>query len=95
VSVYVDGAAWRRFREHVFAKYGTLRKLSDEVEALICSEDMEEVLVGGAKKLGVTVDRTLAPAEIKRIRPKLRGTAAENLVRQMRNERRGRRLSRH
>ncbi len=88
----MDDAAWRRFREQVFAKYGTLRKLSDEVEALISSEDVEETMVTGAKRLGVTLNRTLAPAQIKRIRPKLQGKPAEKVVRRMRDERHGRRL---
>jgi hypothetical protein len=95
VSLYVDDSAWRRFREHVFAKYGTLRKLSDEVEALICSEDIEEAMLAATRKLGVRIDRALTSAEIKRIRPRLRGPAAERLVRQLRNGRRNGRLSGH
>lgn len=93
--MYLDDAAWKRFREHVFAKYGTLRKLSDEVESLIWSEDIEGAMVLGAKKVGVTVDRTLLPAQIKRTRPKLRGASAESVLRQMRDERHGGRVSRH
>ena len=95
VSLYIDDAAWRRFREQVFAKHGTLRRLSDEVESLICSEDIEEILAVSAKKLGISIDRALTPAEIKRIRPKLRGAVAESLVRQMRDQRYGGRLPRH
>ena len=91
----MDESAWRRFREHVFAKYGTLRKLSDEVEALICSEDTEGTLMLGAKKIGVKVDRAMSPSQIKRIRPKLRGASAETIVRRMRTERSDGRLSRH
>lgn len=91
----MDDGAWRRFRERVFAKYGSLRKLSDEVEGLICSEDVEEVMVAGAKKLGIGINLGLLPAQIKRIRPKPRGPLAESIVRQMRDERHGGRLSRH
>jgi hypothetical protein len=94
VSLYVDDAAWKRFREQTFAKYGTLRKLSDEVEALICSDDIEGLMTAGAKKLGVTIDRALTPAEIKRTRPKLRGAVAEQLVRDPREEHHGGRPSR-
>ena len=41
VSLYIDEDAWRRFREQVFAKHGTLRRLSGEVEKLISSEDVQ------------------------------------------------------
>lgn len=95
VSLYLDDAAWRRFRGHVFAKYGTLRKLSEEVEALICSEDMQESMVKGAKKLGLSLDRSLAPDQIRRTRPRLRGMPAESIVRQMRDRRSGGRLPGH
>jgi hypothetical protein len=94
VSLYIDDSAWRRFRELVFAKHGTLRRLSGEVEALISSEDVKETVVAGARRLGVSIDRALTPTEIKRIRPDLRGATAESLVRQMRNQRHGRRLPR-
>jgi hypothetical protein len=95
VSLYIDDTAWKRFREQVFGKYGTLRKLSEEVDALISSDDIEDALLVGAKKLDVTVDRALLPHRIKRIRPKLRGAPAETIVRQMRDERNGGRLSGH
>jgi hypothetical protein len=95
VSLYIDDAAWRRFREQVFAEYGTLRRLSDEVESLIYSEDVERNIEASSKRLGISTDRALTAAEIKRLRPKLRGAAAENLVRQMRGQRHGRRLPRH
>ena len=95
VSLYIDDAAWRRFREQVFAKHGTLRKLSYEVESLMCSEDIEERVAVGAKQLGISMERVLTPADIKRLRPKLRGAIAERLVREMRDQRLGGRLSRH
>lgn len=69
--------------------------LSDEVESLIYSEDMEERIALAAKKLGVSIDRALSPAEIKRNRPKLRGAIAESLVRQMRDQPHDRRVSRN
>lgn len=95
VSLYIDDAAWRRFREQVFARHGTLRKLSDEVEDLICSEDVQENVAVGTKKLGISVDRVLTPAGVKRLRPKLRGAVAESLLRQMRDQRHGGRLPGH
>ena len=95
VSLYIDDATWKRFREQVFAKHGTLRRLSDEVESLICSEDIAKSLAVSAKELGISIDRVLTAAELKRIRPKLRGAVAETLVRQLRDQRYGGRLPRH
>jgi hypothetical protein len=34
VSLYIDDETWKRFREQVFTRHGTLRKLSEEVEGL-------------------------------------------------------------
>lgn len=92
VSLYIDDDAWKRFREQVFARHGTLRRLSDEVEGLIYSEDIERVVAVGAKRIGISVERGLMPSAIKKARPKLRGATAENIVRQMRDQRHARRL---
>ncbi|MGA8856599.1 MAG: hypothetical protein WB643_05465 [Candidatus Bathyarchaeia archaeon] len=94
VSLYIDDGAWKRFREQVFARHGTLRRLSDEVEGLICSEDIEGILALGAKKVGISIERGLTPSGIKKFRPKLRGAVAENIVRQMRDQRHAGRLPR-
>lgn len=95
VSLYIDDAAWKRFREQVFARHGTLRRLSDEVEGLICSEDVERIVAEGAKKAGVSIDRGLLPSAIKKVRPKLRGAVSETILRQMRDQRHAGRLPRH
>jgi hypothetical protein len=79
----------------VFAKHGTLRKLSDEVERLISSEDIEKTIAVGAKKAGISIERGLTSAEIKKVRPKLRGAVAESLVRQMRDQRHAGRVPGH
>ncbi len=94
VSLYIDDAAWKRFREQVFARHGTLRRLSDEVEGLIYSEDMERIVASGAKKVGVSVERGLTPSAIKKTRPKLRGAVAETILRQMRDQHHAGRLPR-
>jgi len=86
VSLYIDDEAWKRFREQVFAKHGTLRKLSDEVEALMCSEDIERIVAASAKKAGISIERRLTASAIKKARPKLRGTVAETIVRRMRDQ---------
>ncbi len=92
--MYIDDGAWKRFREQVFAKHGTLRRLSEEVEGLICSEDIEKIVTVGAKKIGISVERGLMPYAIKKARPKLRGPVAESIVRQMRDQRHAGRLPR-
>lgn len=94
VSLYIDDGAWKRFREQVFARHGTLRRLSDEVEGLICSEDIERIVALSAKKFGISIEPGLTPSAIKKTRPKLRGAVAESIVRQMRDKRYAGRLSR-
>lgn len=94
VSLYIDDVAWKRFRERVFARHGTLRRLSDEVEGLISSEDIERIVASGAKKVGIPMRSGLTPSAIKKARPKVRGAVAETIVRQMRDQRHAGRLSR-
>jgi Holliday junction resolvasome RuvABC ATP-dependent DNA helicase subunit len=94
VSLYIDDGAWKRFREQVFARHGTLRKLSGEVEGLIYSEDIERILAMGAEKVGIPIERELTPSVIKKARPKLRGEVAERIVRQMRDQRHAGRVPR-
>lgn len=95
VSLYIDDIAWKHFRDRVFARHGTLRRLSDEVEGLICSEDIESAVASGASKAGISWERGLTPSAIKKARPKLRGAAAETILRQMREQRHVGRLPRH
>jgi hypothetical protein len=92
VSLYIDDTAWKRFREQVFARHGTLRGLSDEVENLICSEDVERIVASGARKAGISTERWLTPSAIKKARPKLRGAVAETILRKMRDQRHAGRL---
>jgi hypothetical protein len=94
VSLYIDDSTWKRFREQVFARHGTLRQLSGEVEGLIYSEDIERVLAMASKKVGIPIERELTPSAIKKARPKLRGAPAEKIVRQMRGQRHAGRLPR-
>jgi len=94
VSVYIDDSTWKRFREQVFVRHGTLRQLSSEVEGLISSEDFERILAMTAKKVGIPIERELTPSAIKKTRPKLRGAVAEKIVRRMRDQHHGGRLLR-
>ncbi len=94
-TFYINDRAWKRFREQVIARHGTLRKLSDEVEDLIRSEDMESVVASGANKAGISWERMLTPSAIKKARPKLRGATAETVLRHMRDQHHTGRLPRH
>ena len=95
VTFYIDDQAWKRFREQAIARHGTLRKLNDEVEDLIRSEDMETVVASGANKAGIPWERVFTPSAIKKARPILRGTTAETMLREMRDQRHAGRLPRH
>ena len=94
ISLYISDDAWSRFRQKVFTRYGTLRKLSDEVEGLISSEDMEKVIESCARNLRISIDRDITSAEVKRNRPKSRGASSETILRNMRDHRHGRRVHR-
>lgn len=95
ISLYIDDGAWKRFRGQVFARHGTLRGLSEEVERLICSEDIEMAVSAVAGKLGIPIERGLTASAIKRARPKLRGAVAERILGQMRDEHHAGHLPRH
>ena len=94
VSLYINDDTWKRFRAQVFTRHGTLRRLSDEVEGLMTSEDIERIIVSGVKKAGISVDQEVTSSKIKKTRPKLRGVAAEIILKDMRNQRYGRRVPR-
>lgn len=94
VSVYVDDEVWTKFRAAVFRKHGTLRKLSNELEALLRTTLVEDHVTSGFAKLGVKADGTLSAYEMKAKRPLSRGPPAEQLVRAMRQKRIAKALSR-
>ena len=94
VSLYISDDAWNRFREQVFSRYGTLRKLSEEVEGRISAEDMEKIIESWTRTVGIPMDRHVTSGEIKRNRPKSRGASTESILRKMRDRRLGRRVLR-
>lgn len=87
ISLYIDDALWKMIKEEVLEKYGTLRKLSSEVESLLRSSLVEEDVQLAFKKLGIEAGGTLASEELKRSRPKARGPLSEELIREMRGRR--------
>jgi hypothetical protein len=72
-----------------------LRRLSDEVDDLISSEDMEMIVALGARRTRISMNREVPPSAIKKMRPRLRGAAAETVLRQMRSRRHGRHSPRY
>ena len=87
VSLYIDEEVWARFREEVFRKYGSLRKLSAEVESLLRSTLVGDKLEPEFEKLGIMVEGTISSQEVKERRPTLKGPPSERIVREMRHRR--------
>lgn len=87
VSLYIDEEVWAKFREEVFRKYGNLRKLSKEVEALLRSTLVEDTITSGFRKLGTEAKGVISSGEVKEKRPMLKGPPSEKIVKEMRQKR--------
>jgi len=87
VSLYIDEETWRKFKEEVFRRHGTLKKLSGEVEALVGTVLVEGALATTFKDLGINVRGTISSKEVEQDRPLLKGPPSEQLVRGMRGKR--------
>ena len=87
VSLYIDEETWSKFKEEVFRRHGTLKKLSSEVEALVGTVLIEDALVTAFKDLGINVRGTISSKEVEQDRPLLKGPPSEQLVRGMRGKR--------
>ena len=87
VSIYVDDAVWASFKEQVFQKHGSMRKLSSEVETLLKASILQNQMISAFEKMGVIAKGTSSSQEIKALRPKLRGPASEEIVKEMRRRR--------
>lgn len=87
VSVYVDDAVWASFKEQVFRKHGNMRKLSSEVETLLKASILQNQMISAFEKMGVIAKGTSSSQEIKALRPKLRGSISEEIVKEMRHRR--------
>jgi hypothetical protein len=95
VSVYVDDSVWTNFKQQVFKKHGSLRKLSSEVERLLRNAVVEGAVVSEFEKIGVKAKGTISSQEIKATRPLLRGLPSEKILKRMRRRRVAEALSRY
>ena len=86
-SLYIDERLWIKFKELVLRRYGTLRKLSSEVESLLRAYLVDDEVERAFKRMGVDVDVLVSPEDVKRGRPMLRGPPSEDLIREMRGRR--------
>jgi len=95
VSIYVNDKVWSDFKKEVFQKYGSLRKISSEVEMLLRSLIVQDAVVLGFRRIGVKADGVISSSEIKAGRPILRGPSSEEIIREMRRKRVAETLPRH
>ncbi len=84
--MYLDEELWAKFKEAVLRKYGTLRKLSDEVENLLRFSLVGEEVELAFERLDIET-KAVSIDVIKRERPKLRGLPSELIIREMRGRR--------
>ncbi|MEM2971964.1 MAG: hypothetical protein QW270_06030 [Candidatus Bathyarchaeia archaeon] len=87
VSIYINDKVWSDFKKEVFQKYGSLRKISSEIETLLRSLIVQDTLVSGFKKIGVKANGAISSFEIKAKRPILRGPPSEEIIREIRRKR--------
>ena len=87
VSLYLDEGVWAKFKESVFRRQGTLRKLSDEVEKLLRDSLIDESIESIFEKMGIKMKTFVSPKQVKNTRPKLIGPPSEILIREMRGKR--------
>jgi len=95
VSIYINDKVWSDFKKEVFQKYGSLRKISNEVETLLRSLIVQEAVVSGFKRIGVKANGTISSSDIKAKRPTLKGPPSEEIIREMRRKRVAETLPRH
>ena len=95
VSIYINDKVWSEFKKEVFQKYGSLRKISSEVEALLRSLIVKDAVVSGFKRIGVKAKGTISSSDIKAKRPVLKGPPSEEIIREMRQKRVAETLPRH
>ena len=86
ISVYIDDAVWKEFKQQVFQKHETLKKLSSEVEEIIRESNIETEVIRGFEKIGAKAKGTISSQEIEAKRPKLKGPPAKTILEQMRKQ---------
>lgn len=87
VTLYINDKVWDSYKSQVFLKYGNLRKLSCDVESLLREAVVERQAVSAFETLGIKVKGTVSSQEIKALRPKLKGSSSQEIVREMRGKR--------
>jgi hypothetical protein len=95
VSIYINDKVWSDFKKEVFQKYGSLRKISREVETLLRSVIVEDAVASGFKRIGIEAKGTMSSSEVKAKRPILRGPPSEEIIKEMRRKRIAETLPRH
>lgn len=87
VSIYVKDEVWSNFKKQVFQKYGSLRKISSEVEALLRSTMVEDALISSFKRMSIEAKGIISSSDVKTERPVLKGPPSEEIIREMRRKR--------
>jgi len=94
VSLYLNEDLWIKFKEAVLRRYGTLRRLSSEVENLLRTSLVDEDVEQAFERMNVDIKTTFSLEKVKRGRPKLQGPPSEILIKEMRGRRVAENLSR-
>ncbi len=94
VTVYLDDETWTSFKRKVLRKTGSLRRISEELRAIVQDSLVEETLVTAFKDLGYDIMTFPSAAAIVAVRPRRRTSSAE-VTRELREKRHGPALSRH
>jgi len=84
-TIVVDEELWNRFKEFVFQRYGSYRKLSEAIEESIKTMDPVGLIMEFAKLMGIS-GAFPSSREIVERRPSV-DVSAGQVVREMRNER--------
>lgn len=80
----MDDSDRLKFGTQAFQKYGSLRKISSEVEDLLRALIMEDEIQTAFKKTGISIKGVTSSQEIIETRPMLKGPPAEEIMKQMR-----------
>ena len=94
VSLYLNEDLWIKFKEAVLRRYGTLRRLSSEVENLLRTSLVDEDVEQAFERMNVDIKTIFSLEKVKRGRPKLQGPPSEILIKEMRGRRVAENLSR-
>ena len=85
-TINIDEETWRRFKDAVSFRYGSIRNLSSAVEEAIKCFNTDSILSQFAEEMGVQTGTYPSLREVEENRPRL-ATSAGREVREMRDER--------